>query len=218
MSKLINEVVSTSIKTDTLPSSTDDVVSTYENRIKRSIATKVLSSQYSSDSPLTLTNEEMAYLRKNAVEESSFSEVKVITPDPTITLKKGNTEINIKNAATLVKKMEEIYPSPNKTIVDSEVDDPAQKLWRRAIITNDKDDRVEIIENPNFVPAGISIVPSETKSVNKNAYEIRADILSQALAWVQYKGERSNTSSFSPSDEEVLTTAQKFYKFVENKR
>ena len=152
------------------------------------------------------------------MEESPFSEVKVITPDPTITLKKGNTEINIKNAATLVKKMEEIYPSPNKTIVDSEVDDPAQKLWRRAIITNDKDDHVEIIENPNFVPAGISIVQPETKTVNKNAYEIRADILSQALAWVQYKGERSNTSSFSPSDEEVLTTAQKFYKFVENKR
>ena len=58
----------------------------------------------------------------------------------------------------------------------------------------------------------------EIKSVNKNAYEIRSDILGQALAWVQYKKERANSTNYTCTDEEVLETASKFYKFVENKR
>ena len=209
MSKLINEVVSTSIKTDAIPSSTDDVASNYENKLSKSIANKILSASRTGITP-TFTNEEMGYLAKKAEEESYLSEVKVITPDPVITLKKGSTEINIKNAATLVKKMEEIYPTPNKSeeFVEVTNDHWVKKSTPKHVVDSD----------PDFTPAGISIVPSEAKSVNKNAYEIRADILSQALAWVQYKGERSNTSSFSPSDEDVLTTAQKFYKFVENRR
>ena len=63
------------------------------------------------------------------------------------------------------------------------------------------------------------IIPSsEVKSVNKNAYEIRADILGQSLAWIQYKRSFENINSPVPTEEDVLLVANKFYKFVENKK
>lgn len=45
------------------------------------------------------------------------------------------------------------------------------------------------------------------QSVNKNAYEIRLEILKEAIQWVN-----------SHPGEFVLDVANKFYKFVENKR
>ena len=205
----INEVItSTSVSLPSTLHSTDDVVSTYENRIKRSIASKVLSSQYSSDSPLTLTNEEMSYLRKAAVEESPFSEVKVITPDPTITLKKGNTEINIKNAATLVKKMEEIYPKGMS-------EDKIENTYRQPFIQGLKEGGQ--MENPDFVPAGFSIVQPEAKSVNKNAYEIREDIIEKSINIVKSSTDISKVDVNITVDS-ILCVAEKLYGFVENKK
>ena len=147
--------------------------------------------------PPVFTQEEMAYIKKDAEENDPTAEVKVITPDPTITLKKGNTEINIKNAATLVKKMAEIYPNPNKPVafaVDSDASDASE------------------------FSAPMPIIPSQPdiKTVNKNAYEIRTDILGMALEWNKFKREILQTGC--TSDEDVLNTAQKFYRFVENRR
>ena len=144
--------------------------------------------------PPVFTQEEMAYIKKDAEENDPTAEVKVITPDPTITLKKGNTEINIKNAATLVRKMAEIYPNPNKPVaftVDSDVSE---------------------------FSAPMPIIPPQPdiKTVNKNAYEIRTDILGMALEWNKFKREILQTGC--TSDEDVLNTAQKFYRFVENRR
>lgn len=56
--------------------------------------------------------------------------------------------------------------------------------------------------------------PSQRRQVasNRNAYEIRADVLQMALDWSIAK----NKSGLS--EEEVLQTAKKFYAFVENRR
>ncbi len=58
--------------------------------------------------------------------------------------------------------------------------------------------------------------PPVVHSVNKNAYEIRTDILGMALDWVKFR--RSYEEKPQVSDEDVLATASKFYRFVENRR
>jgi hypothetical protein len=76
-----------------------------------------------------------------------------------------------------------------------------------------------------------SISPSsQYQSTNKNAYEIRTDILNMALEWVKWQTEasleitrrRGNNQFLEPNQlpnsEKVLEIAKKFYTFVENKR
>lgn len=247
MKELITEVTSASISSP-VPTTTDEVVRQYEAKLNQSIALKVLAAQ-TGPSPV-FSKEEMAYLNKKAYEESQLSEVKVITPDPTITLKKGKTEINIRNAATLVKKMEEIYPSPNRT--------PMPLTDGSDVTEEEIDEIIEELENENeepvrtMTPRGEStmrnrfqamvnhpvsqvspevarcVAPDEKvfqsqqisntpiKTVNKNAYEIRTEVLAMALDWVKFRKEFDK--NILGNDEDVLNTAQKFYRFVEDKR
>ena len=202
MKERITEITSASITSPGLPNSTDDIAFRYENRLNKSIIRKILS--YQNGIEVTFSPEEIAYLKKSEAAETAMSEVKVITPDPTITLKKGDTEINIKNAATLVKKMEEIYPTPNKPVSEEFVE-----------VTNDtwvkKGCKKEVVGDELPQPK------SETKPQSRNAYEIRADILSQALSWIQYKKE-FETLKTPPTEDEVVEVAKRFYKFVENRR
>jgi hypothetical protein len=233
MKELITEVTATSINTPQPPVSTDDVVSQYEAKLNATIAAKVLSASKAGKSA-SFTKEEIAYLNKKASEDGPLAEVKVITPDPTITLKKGNTEINIRNAATLVKKMEEIYPSPLRQMEEvytphivpsASVEQEAsfkEEFKRRVNFPSHKVSPevskavapdVETFESSFVAPCA----PPDIKTVNKNAYEIRNDVLGMALDWVKFKKE-VNGQLNSISDEDVLTTANKFYKFVENRR
>ena len=92
---------------------TDAIVEAFEEKLKQSIIGKTLVASQDKQ-PLKLTDEEMAYLTKQAVENSA-PQMKVEIPSPTITLKKGKTELNIKNAAALLQKMEEKYPTPKWT-------------------------------------------------------------------------------------------------------
>lgn len=58
----------------------------------------------------------------------------------------------------------------------------------------------------------------ETQTVNKNAYEIRADILSLAVDWNRFRVDIANGKvPYTIDDDTVLETARKFYTFVENK-
>ena len=67
---------------------------------------------------------------------------------------------------------------------------------------------------------------NEVKSVNKNAYEIRTDILAMAIDWLRYqtdfadssRGDEKHIPLSAPSNDEVLATAKQFYSFVENRR
>lgn len=190
---------------------TDDIAFIYRKRMMQNISVKLLKFSKTLIPPV-FTQEEMAYIKKDAEENDPESEVKVITPDPTITLKKGNTEINIKNAATLVKRMENIYPNPNKSVT---FDKKLTELYPKSdspVFDNGPDDSDSAV-----CATPMPIIPSrpDIKTVNKNAYEIRTEILGMALDWVKYK--IPDTKSI-PSDEDVLNTAQKFYRFVENRR
>ena len=70
----------------------------------------------------------------------------------------------------------------------------------------------------------------QLQSVNKNAYEIRTDILAMALDWVKWQTDMSleitNRRGCNqylepdqlPNSDKVLEIAKKFYIFVENRR
>ena len=189
-------------------SPTDIIISQYEHKLTVNITSKILESTKTGIPPL-FTKEELSYMTKKAVDDSHQAEIKVITPAPTITLKKGNTEINIKNAAALVQKMQEMYPN-------GMMENTATNINRQPFVNASIKHGIE--QEETFV-APPPIIPSqpESKTVNKNAYEIRTDVLSMALDWVKFKRE-SGSQQIIQSDDDVLSTAQKFYKFVENRR
>lgn len=190
--------------------STDEIATQYKNKILQKISSKILKF-HKAGLPPSFTKEELAVLKKNSAENEPNEEVAVITPSPTITLKKGNTEINIKNAAALVQKMEEMYPTPNKPIGDNGVEEIDTK-WKKATIYNNKGELEGVVENPNYIPP----VQSEIKTVNKNAYEIRESILGQAIDVVKYSmAEKCDTNTMT---DKILDVALKFYEFVENKK
>ena len=81
--------------------------------------------------------------------------------------------------------------------------------------------------------ASESIAPQhqpQVQSVNKNAYEIRTDILAMSLDWVKWQTDmsleitnrRGNNQFLEPSQlpnsDMVLEIAKKFYSFVEQRR
>lgn len=227
MKELITEVTSASITGGIPPTTTDDVVLQYENKLSQSIAAKTLSASKKGVIP-TFTKEETAYLTKKADEDGSLSEIKVITPDPTITLKKGNTEINIKNAATLVKKMEDLYPKGmtedaaaninRQPFIKASIEHGMKEEFKKRVDFPVKDVSPEMAK---AVAADIEswvapVAPPDIKTVNKNAYEIRTDVLGMALDWVKFKKDANPQSSVT--DEDLLSTANKLYKFVENRR
>jgi hypothetical protein len=211
MKQKLNEVVSASITTDTPTITTDALAAKYELRLTQNIIRKTVAAGKEGVPP-QFTEAERAYLNRKDEEEMESSEMKVITPDPTITLKKGDTEINIKNAATLVKKMEEIYPSPKHSSINDEIEVTEGKWVAR------KGNVKECCNNEDVVPTVVT-----QKPFNKNAYEIRAEMLAQALSWVQYKRNlecevyKDVTDFRVPTEDDVLSIAQKFYKFVENR-
>lgn len=55
-------------------------------------------------------------------------------------------------------------------------------------------------------------------SVNRNAYEIRSDVLQMAIDWAKADARRNSGVNNGASDEELLALAKKFYTFVENRR
>jgi hypothetical protein len=207
-------------------SSTDVIISGYENKINQNIASKTIAASKSGKSP-EFTKEELLYLNRKA-EENEDTELKVITPIPDITLKKGKTELNIGHAVKLVQKMEEKYP----TGVSKDQADfiNAQPYIAKSIeyglnqVSSSTLEAGKSLETLDILVKSINqkedLLRSEQppiKTVNSNAYEIRNDILAKALSWVQYKKE-FETLKVPPTEDEVIEVAQRFYKFVENRR
>jgi hypothetical protein len=174
---------------------------------------------------------------------------------PTITLRKGKTEIKVQNAASIIKKINEMYPNTdgswpvNWNKYKRDLND-AEKVEMRTWMASAKEwfqkemfggvDDFEVVVTTTEPPeeSGVTIgtskednefrsvpevkhtLPSEpplqpeptiVKSTNRNAYEIRTDVLNMALEWVRDK--QSNAT-----EDDVINVAQKFYRFVENKR
>jgi len=165
---------------------------------------------------------------------------------PTITLRKGKTELKIQNAAAVIQKINEMFPA-NRTSYETwkrnkKVDEQikwqeAAKNWFKQEFDSFGDFEVfvgapeekskEILptkEHPfpatEFAdpcvyqpPVSLPVTPPEpqvVQSVNKNAYEIRLDVLKEAIMW-------AGRSSLSTNDD-VLDLAKKFYAFVEDRR
>lgn len=211
---------------------TDSIISKYENKLSNSTAFKALQLAQGGK-PTPFTDEELAYLSKKVENDDSFiSEVRVITPEPTIVLKKGKTEINVKGAAAVVKKMEEKYPTGvSKDTVDYLIRKPFVEASIEYGLKKEEESKPMADRFSKLVNFDSRKVSSETKkavapdletfqknkfeepsrSVNKNAYEIRESILKMALEWAT-----CNDKKLSP--EEVIDVAKTFYSFVENKR
>jgi hypothetical protein len=89
-----------------------------------------------------------------------------------------------------------------------------------------------MITNKTIGLASEVLIPSQSQSSNKNAYEIRTDILAMALDWVKWQTEKSIeilnlrednqsrtlTPDQLPNSDAVLEISKKFYTFVENKK
>ena len=95
-------------------------------------------------------------------------------------------------------------------IVSSEQQSPSQQN------VNLPEKQASSFEEDRKSVVSIPCPPQVEKSVNKNAYEIRTDVLGMALDWVKYKTPDIIVSK--TTDDDVLNTAQKFYRFVENRR
>lgn len=191
-----------------MDNSTDQIISVYENKLSQNIAAKTISASKRGENP-DFTKEELLYLNKKACELDD-SELNVITPPPVITLKKGKTELNIRHAAALVQKMEEKYPT-GTGIVSSKENILPPYHEEQADYTIHQIQK----EEPLKIPGGFE---QPIKTMNKNAYEIREAVLSHALGWVQYTHEFKSFPKSAPTEDDVLNVAQKFYKFVENRK
>lgn len=68
-----------------------------------------------------------------------------------------------------------------------------------------------------YTPSARNVLEPEQpviKATNKNAYEIRSDVLSMAINW----SSREDVSAGYTTPESVIDLAWKFYRFVENRR
>lgn len=192
------------------------IISGYENKLSQNIASKTLSASKRGESP-EFTKEELLYLNKKS-SENDESELNIITPIPTVTLKKGRTELNIGHAAALVQKMEEKYPTGNKNYSEATASCRIGKPGEFEKQFSPKIYQSEVYSDSIPVKEFSEIRIPETKSPSRNAYEIREAILSHAISWIQYKKQFDIPPTPSPTEDDVLSVAQKFYKFVENKR
>ena len=189
----------------------------------------------------------------------------MINKSPTIVLRKGKTELTIRNSAAIIKKIDEMFPNNDyNTIAYARQINDEEKVIQRKWMKSAKDwfkteffggteESFEVfIEDMNsdesqFIPneeskyivenkkqhiktdvepelRSFSPSPPELstiKSVNANAYEIRLDVLKAAISFLTWTTECERDKGqykHVPSSNEAMELAQKFYKFVENKR
>ena len=190
MSNEIDDMVSSTVSN---PHQTIEVIDQYEKKLQQNIDTKSLKSLQERSIPI-FTQEEEAYLKKHAVPP----------PDKEVTIeaeKVAETFVIIKNGVKvafpteLFKRMQELCPE--KGALQSKLQDIHDSI------------------NPEEFQKHYSPQPT----VNKNAYEIRTDILVMALDWVKHKNSLLSTpTQLDSSEDTILSVAQKFYRFVENKR
>ena len=169
---------------------------------------------------------------------------------PSITLRKGKTEIKIENAVAIIKRINEMYPKTeyegywcapswktNQKRTEAELE--KQRRWTDSarnwfqnemfngtgsfeVVVNEEPPKELVLEPPKpnaylpvFNETAANLASSEQsviQSVNKNAYEIRLEILKEALSWVSSRDEERQSTP-----EDVLDVARKLYSFVEDR-
>ena len=137
----------------------------------------------------------------------------VVKTDTPIVLKKGDTEISLTH-----EKLKTTVENSQKTDCKStrEFHDWIKQNLHRAGTMEKIDGKewekfwgsISEIYSKKEEPSVKIEVP---KSINLNAYEIRLSVLQEALNWVKCNKTTNKT-------EDVLEIANKFYKFVENRK
>jgi hypothetical protein len=156
----------------------------------------------------------------------------IVKTDTPIVLKKGKTEIALtheKLTDTVVNSQKidcnsfrELHDWVKQNVhragsMEKISDDEWSKLRQTIVETYKKyiDSDVGDVINKEVKPKEEPTVKIEVpKSINLNAYEIRLQVLKESLDWVKYRTPVTQTGN----TEEVLEIANKFYKFVENRK
>jgi hypothetical protein len=175
---------------------TDNIVDLYSENISKKLYRRILDSNDRGELELSL--EEKNFLENKFRELNELDEIKIETPSEFV-IKKGNKSIKLD-----IEKMKEIVDAKPKVIIN-----PSKVLG--------------IDENNHVVETETNLFKNDNNNnnrdirlVNKNAYELRNDIIEMAIEWIKFKT-IINKSTFI-SDEEVLGAAKMFYSFVENRR
>lgn len=185
---------------------------------------------------------------------NKLSDIPSSDTSPTITLRKGNVVLKIPNSAAIIRKIDEMFPKTSYYSWNSikqgrersdaektrqrEWINSAQNWFRQEFFGGTGEFEVVVEEEPSTQPItedkekyfkpNTEYQPEPKTSVqatNKNAYEIRLDVLKEALGFIQWKTDTVRDVNDSqlpieslPTSETVINLAQQFYKFVENKR
>lgn len=126
--------------------------------------------------------------------------------------------MNIKKVGSLDKVSEEQWSKLRSMILDKwavmedRTDDESVSSNDIEEIIKELEDEGRIMDDPMPTTTKIEMPPS----VNKNAYEIRLDILKESIEWVKYQKDNNYTNEITA--DRIVDTANKLYKFVENKR
>jgi hypothetical protein len=197
---LIKEVVEISPE-----GGTDAIAKSYAEHINTRLASKLL--KMAKGERVGLTKEEELFLKVQASKDTDEVLVEAPQIPREFTIKKGGKSLKINtDVLDILNKRDSVAANPtpyNSSNVPS-ISIPAEDLQN---IIDSKEDRFS------------SLCSNNIQTVNKNAYEIRRDILEMALTWVNNNRETSVVGQLVPSSEdEVLRVAKKFYSFVENRR
>lgn len=109
------------------------------------------------------------------------------------------------------------------------------KKGNKAIVVNPEtlnvsvDKKISDVVRTKSIEYGLNNMEDEskiTRTVNKNAYEIRSDVLEMSLDFLKWRSEMENKNIEGisgsikelPHTDDVMDTAKKFYSFVENRR
>jgi len=169
------------------PEATNQIIDAYSSSVMRSIFTKFQKYIDKSKSPSTLMQQEakqelefdeheLLFMKKHCC--SQVNEVRVETPKE-CTIGNGDKQLKVK--LDILHKMKE------KKLMTEVVDSSKEEL-------------------PSPPPGGSGCAPEIRNLVNKNAYEIRLEILKEAVSC-------SNNDPVR-----ALKIAENFYTFVENRR
>jgi hypothetical protein len=150
---------------------------------------------------------------------------KIVGLDPDGNVKvKTETSVDIKRGNTIItldrEKLKEVFKNCNTNNLNElkKIINLKDKTNGDDVMSSDDiDDLVRELEDEAipYTPLPQPTMPKLEipKTVNMNAYEIRLRVLENAIEWVKSKGIEKNVE-----DDYVINLANKFYRFVENKR
>ena len=188
---------------------TDDLVKSFADSLNKKLAEKLIKIS-NGDKDVELTEEERRFLKVQAGNPDNFSDEVEIETSKEFIIKKGKKALKVNTEVFDVSAAKNTEDILNK---------------RMAEIARSKSIEYGLSNMETEEPKAIRQEPIRT--VNKNAYEIRNDILMLAFNFLKWQaeintidmttGKKADPSYTTiPRPDDVLEIARKFYAFVEN--